>query len=242
MAQSGQKLLEVHYKEDPIFFKNKCLQLSLNLEEKERTSFEGSVHIESHPWPFKDIGFLILHTQNKLATHEHLKQVIYIEGSVPHLHPIEKKEFVDSYFLNQSHMKQLNEIWKNEISRSKNRIYPYPFLSDNESDIESLIRLGRENAENFLFEYGVSVQQLKESAEKVLWGIQESNWLEFKRGLKSFKKSLQDRGFVCLHSLNLLRALENIAGVEIAKACGAFGSDTILLFLKNPTKKKLEEN
>lgn len=30
--------------------------------------------IESYPWPFKDLSFLLIHTGIKLATHEHLKE------------------------------------------------------------------------------------------------------------------------------------------------------------------------
>jgi mevalonate kinase len=29
----------------------------------------------SYPWPFDDIGFILIHTMQKLATHEHLRQV-----------------------------------------------------------------------------------------------------------------------------------------------------------------------
>lgn len=38
----------------------------------------------SYPWPFHDVSFILVHTGKKLATHEHLKQVIFEEaGSAP---------------------------------------------------------------------------------------------------------------------------------------------------------------
>ncbi len=36
---------------------------------------KSTMHVEEYAWPFDDIGFCLLHTHNKLATHEHLKQL-----------------------------------------------------------------------------------------------------------------------------------------------------------------------
>ena len=41
--------------------------------------FDGNkLDVQSNVWPFKEIGFLLFHTGNKLATHEHLKSKLEI--------------------------------------------------------------------------------------------------------------------------------------------------------------------
>lgn len=102
-------------------------------------------------WPFADLEFHLVHTGNKLATHEHLRTL--------------------------------------------------PAFSTH--GLESAFAL------------------IREAFEK-----QESDL--FVEGIKSYAFELQQLGFTCDPTLQLLEEIRRIPGVRAAKGCGALGADVIL--------------
>lgn len=44
-----------------------------------------AAHIDSYAWPFIDLAFILVHTGQKLATHEHLQQLAYTTATIAQL-------------------------------------------------------------------------------------------------------------------------------------------------------------
>lgn len=103
-------------------------------------------------WPFADLDFVLIHTGNKIATHEHLRALGDFDSS-----ELEKSFWLaqEAFDQDQSHL--------------------------------------------------------------------------FIQAVQNYALALQNLGFTCEPTLNLLRELRALKGVRAAKGCGALGADVVLV-------------
>tara|TARA_B100000609_G_scaffold130115_1_gene103783 strand:+ start:25707 stop:26591 length:885 start_codon:yes stop_codon:yes gene_type:complete len=112
--------------------------------------------------------------------------------------------------------------------RSRSLLWPFPHL------------------EVFLISTGVKIsthdhlknlerselEDLKGFGERASQALEAQKESDFFGTLQEFRDSLEKKNLVVESSLKLLSQFQNLAGLRFAKACGAFGSDTLLFFVE----------
>ncbi len=119
---------------------------------------------KSFAWPFDDIGFILIHTGQKLKTHSHLQETLHI----------------------------LN--WK----------------------------------------------KMALASEQAIFGLEHQNADAFIDAIRLFGDSLDESGFVALHTQQILETIKK-EHILAAKGCGAMGADVILVLVEKSRQSILIE-
>lgn len=86
------------------------------------------------------------------------------------------------------------------------------------------------------------LEELKAISQEVIASVVHKDLQSVVGKLEAFKRQLEGMNLVASHSLNLLEELKNCPGLVFSKACGAFGSDTLLFLVDKAQAQAAEEH
>lgn len=79
---------------------------------------------------------------------------------------------------------------------------------------------------------------LKTLSESVIDAFIDRDQQGFFSGLQSFSEEMDSQGLLAPHSKSMMKTLSSCPGFKLVKACGALGSDTLLLFIDKKLRAK----
>lgn len=146
-------------------------------------------------------------------------------GGICFLKPSDSSEFSDKEYLRG---KNSYKIKKQDWVFKKNYDFLILRTGNKEPTHEHLKKLDSIETSHFYC-----------AALKITQSFEDKNWKDFCEGIAEYYNEMQRQDLVDPRSVELVEEWKSCKEVESIKACGALGSDTLLLFYKNKNSRKI---